>query len=344
MNKKYHIVIFSFIALTTSVLIVLGFMFKKTEEEKINWLAEAYDVSHEGDLIFVKYNKGTPEIYRKQQGRVEFIFSLANDTEVLDIAYTPDGKEIVYATTRRDSDDLSTDVTRLNIETMEMEELFKVEALITELQFDPKDAQKLYYLMARTFENYSPIVREYPHNFDLFHVDLRTMEHIAHSDFKKYSMRSLQVSAEKEAVYVQMDDDFLVETADELFESKQRIFELILDSKEGFTVATDPERDVDLFDFALVPGEDALVYQSIANYDAGGTFEYELFYYDRKTKEETQLTNFSSYVGRPVISPNEEKIYFIVNDNFGKSNVPNRSIYTIDMSGDNVTRVNLTNE
>lgn len=337
-------IIFSVIAFTTSVLIVIGLVFKKTDEEKVNWLAEAYDVSYEGDVIFVKYNKGTPEIYRNRKGQVEFIVSLADETEVLDIAYAPKGKEIAFSTTKRDSSELSTDVTRFNIENMELELLFKVEGLITEIKYDPKDAQKLYYLMARTFENYSPIVREYPHNFDLFHVDLRTMEHVAHSDFKKYSMRSLQVSAEDEAVYVQMDDDFLVETADELFESKQRIFELVLDSKEGFTVATDPDREVDVFDFTLIPGENAFIFQSIANYEAGETFEYELFYYDRETKEETQLTSFASYVGRPVISPSEEKIYFIVDNSFGKSHIPDRSIYSIDMIGDNLTKVNVTNE
>src|SRR5699024_6487948 len=121
-----HIIIFSVIAFTTAVLMVLGFVYEKTDEEKINWLAEAYDVSHEGDVIFVKYKMGKPEIYRNRNGQVDFIVSLADETEVLDVVYAPNGKEIVYSTTKRDSEQLSTDVTRLNLETLEMEQLFNV--------------------------------------------------------------------------------------------------------------------------------------------------------------------------------------------------------------------------
>lgn len=344
MKQHLNSIIFSTIAVTTAVLIVLGFMFAKSDEERINWLAEAYDVSHTGDLAFVKYNMGKPEIYIKSENQVQFIVSLSDDTVVLDLTFTPDSNGVVLSTMNRNSDELLTEVSIFHLDTFEMDSLFEVEALITEIQFNPKDDQKLYYLMARTYESYSPIAREHPHDFDVFHVDLLTMEHFTHSNLRKYSMRSLQVSAEDEAIYVQMDDDFLVETEDELFESVERIFELPLDSEEGFTIAIDSDRATGVFDFAIVPGEDAFVYQSVANYSTGGTFEYELFYYDRQTKEETQLTKLASYVGRPVVSSSEGKIYFIVNESFAKSNTPDRSIYSIDMSGDNLTRVNLTNE
>lgn len=341
MKQSRNSIIFSSIAVVTAMLIVFGFVFEKSEVEKINWLADAFDVSHTGDLAFIKYNMGIAEMYIKSEDEVQFIVSLSEEKEVVDLKYTPDGKAIVLSTASWESDDLDSEVSLFHLDTFEWEELFDVEALITELQFDPKDANKLYYLMARTFESYSPIAREYPHGFDIFHVDLATKEHFTHSDLQKYSMASLQVSKEKEALYVQMDDDFFAETADEIFESKQRVFELQFGSTDGFTVITDPEREVDVYDFALIPGEPAMVFQSVANYGAGGTFEYELYYYNWETKEEEQLTNLGSFADRPIISAEDNKVYFIVDDHFGKSNVPDWKIYSIDIDGDNLTEIEL---
>src|SRR5699024_4540494 len=215
---------------------VLGFVFQKSAEEKINWLANAYDVSDAGDLAFVKYNMGKPEMYIKSENDVQFVIALTDEIEVLDLKYTPDGKGIVLSTTNWENEDLYSEVSIVHLDTLERERLFDVEALITEMKFDPKDEQKLYYLMARTYERYSPIAQEYTHGFDIFHVDLTTKEHFAHSDLHKYSITSLQVSNEEEALYVQMDDDFSAETADDIFETKQRIFELQLDRTDGFSV------------------------------------------------------------------------------------------------------------
>src|SRR5699024_3154524 len=229
-------------------------------------------------------------------------------------------------------------------DTFEMELLFQLDGLVTEIQFDPKDEQKLYYLLAATNESYSPIAKAHPHDFDIYHVDLSTKKHFMHTNLKQYSMRSLQVSAEKEAIYVQMDDESQDEFDEGYGESKQRIFELPLEPTEEMIVLSDVEREADVFDFSLVEGEEAIVFQSIANYNSGDIFEYELYYYDLERKEEEALTNLASYVSRPVVVEAENKIYFMVNDNFGKSEIPDRSICSIDMDGDNLREINVTNE
>ncbi|HZW68742.1 MAG TPA: hypothetical protein VFF20_09075 [Pseudogracilibacillus sp.] len=344
MSRLRKVLIFSSIALTTAVLLVLGMVFSKTEEEKVNWLAEAYDVSEAGDLVFVKYNKGVAEIYQNTDGKVEFIVSLQAEKELLDITFTPSGSELVFSTTDWEYERLVSDVQSINLDTFEMELLFQLDGLVTEIQFDPKDEQKLYYLLAATNESYSPIAKAHPHDFDIYHVDLSTKKHFMHTNLKQYSMRSLQVSAEKEAIYVQMDDESQDEFDEGYGESKQRIFELPLEPTEEMIVLSDVEREADVFDFSLVEGEEAIVFQSIANYNSGDIFEYELYYYDLERKEEEALTNLASYVSRPVVVEAENKIYFMVNDNFGKSEIPDRSICSIDMDGDNLREINVTNE
>lgn len=344
MNRLLKVLLFSIIFLTTALLIVLGIIFSKTEEEKINWLAEAYDVSETGDLVFVKYNEGVAEIYRNTDSHVEFIVSLQVEKELLDITFAPSGNELVFSTTDWEYERLVSDVQSLNLDTFEMETLFQLDGLVTEIQFDPKDSQKLYYLMAATNESYSPIAKAHPHDFDIYHVDLNTKKHFIHTNLKQYSMSSLQVSAEKEAIYVQMDDMSQVDTGEDYTEIKQRIFELPLESTEEMVALSDIERDVDIFDFSFLDGEKAIVFQSIANFNSGDIFEYELFYYDLETNKEARLTNLASHVSRPVVIEEENKIYFVVNDNFGKSDMPDRSIYSIDMNGDNLREINVTND
>src|SRR5699024_2548975 len=222
-------------------------VFSKTEEEKVNWLAEAYDVSEAGDLVFVKYNKGVAEIYQNTDGKVEFIVSLQAEKELLDITFTPSGSELVFSTTDWEYERLVSDVQSINLDTFEMELLFQLDGLVTEIQFDPKDEQKLYYLLAATNESYSPIAKAHPHDFDIYHVDLSTKKHFMHTNLKQYSMRSLQVSAEKEAIYVQMDDESQDEFDEGYGESKQRIFELPLEPTEEMIVLSDVEREADVF-------------------------------------------------------------------------------------------------
>ena len=111
---------------------------------------------------------------------------------------------------------------------MQIKLAFREPGLVTELAFDPKDSELLFYLQAATFTNYSPIAGERPHDFDVHSIHLKDNVQTKYTDLKKYSMQSLQVSATDESVYVQMDDDENVQTAEDVFISKQRIFEIPL--------------------------------------------------------------------------------------------------------------------
>lgn len=341
MNRSKYKMIFLAIGLLTVGALVLGFVFEKSPEEKINGLAAAFDVSPEGEVAFVQYERGKPTIYRYRQEEVAALFTIEEETELLDVTYTPGGDALVFSTTDWQSEALDSHITHLDPETMETTALFQADGLVTEVQFDPKDEEKLYYIKANTFEHYSPIAQEHPHDFDIYMVNLTSMTEKRLTKFDQYSMRSLQVSPTEEVVYIQMDDDLHAETADEWFDSQQRIFEIPLDAPEEGTVITNPDRAVDVYDFTFLPGEKSLVFQAVANAAAGETYEYELFHYDLETEEEVQLTNIASYVSRPVVAEKEEKIYFLVDEHFGKDDLPHRKLYTIDFDGENLTEVPL---
>src|SRR5699024_6925272 len=276
MNVMRNIIVFSAIFLTTIILVVLGFIYAKTEEEKINWLAPIYDVSHQGDLAFVKYNEGKPEIYLKSDDSTRLVLQLSDTMEILDITFVPnnDNGDIIFSVTEGNHKELSSVVYLLDCDTSQTSILFEKDALITEITFDPKNEHKLYYLQANKFESYSPIAQAHPHEFDIYDFNVETEEHVQHTTLNKYSMSSLQVSDTKDAVYVQMDDDVDAHTAEEIFDVKERIFEIPLNDEKEMSVLTDPSRTIPVYDFAILPDDDAIVFQSISNFAAGDTYEY----------------------------------------------------------------------
>lgn len=339
MNMTKNKLIFTTITATTAILIVLGFVFTASDKNKINWLSAAYDISRKGDVVFVKYNAGKPEVYQNSNNDIQLLMSVTDEEEIVDIAFTPDDQALVFVSSSWKSDELYSVVSKLELATLEVETLFEMDALVTELAFDPNNEGRLYYLKAETFENYSPIAQEHPHGFDIFTYELELDKHSRQTEFNKYSMTSLQVSSNEEAVYVQMDDDFNAETADEIFETKQRAFKISLEDEVDVRVLSNPERKEDVYDFAVLRDENALVFQAVSNIKTNEAFTYELFYYDREDDSEKRLTHLSSYVEQPIITENEAEIYFIVDESFGKNNVPARKIYSIDMNGENLMEV-----
>lgn len=339
MNLKQPRFIFTAIALMTGSLLVLGIVISPSEEAKINWLANTFDVSHEEDIYFIKYNAGKPEVYKSDPDHVELLATLQETKEVTDIALTADETALLIVTTNRESDELHSVVSKLDLTTFKRETIFEEQSLITEIAIDTKNEEHLYYLKAETFENYSPVAQASSHDFDIYKFDFKTKEHEQLTELSKYSMKSLRVSDEEATLYVQMDDDLHAESAGELFETKQRIFKVVLENEVELTVFSDPKRALDIYDFVVLEAEDALIYQSVSNPDTDGIFTYELFYYDLEKERERRLTHLSSYISNPVISKDQERIYFIVDESFGKQHTPNRKIYYLDRRDESLVEI-----
>lgn len=340
MSRSKKIILFSSLAGMTVIAIILGLFFSKTEDEKINGLSEIFDVSVNDTIAYVSYNKGKPELYMKSDVDAEKILQLESNEVIWDITFSADGTTLIFVVSPKNAEEsLESTVYALDVRSLDKKELFHADKLITEIKFDPKDEQRLFYLAAHTFENYSPIAAAYPHDMDVYSFHLSEKKETRETTLESYSMRSLQVSATEQVVYVQMNDDFQAETAEDIFATTQKIFQIPLDQPNDFKVISDENRDVDIYDFAIVPNEDAMIFQSVSNTNSTGTFEYELYYYDWKTKEEKRLTDLREYAGKPRIATNGD-VYFIVDTQFAQSK-PKHHLYKMTLNGENIEEIKL---
>ena len=328
---------------TTIILSVLGMIFGRSDIEKQQGLTNIYDISTEGMIAYAVYESGQPGIYLQHDQEIfdNPILQLDLDQEVLDMSFSPDGQSLAYVVSNKDKEvSIGSSVLLLEIETMEQKRLFGDQGLITEISFDPKDADLLFYFRAGTFENYSPIASVHPHEFDLFSYCISDGEKIRHTEMEQYSMRSLNVSPIDNAVFVQMDDDADVKTAEDIFETKQRIFRISIEQQEDISVVSQRDRTTDIYDFAIVPNKNEVIFQSVSKTNKNGTFEYELYHYNLENEQETQLTYLKESTSNPIISPQSNKVFFMVDKQFGKK-YADYHLYQMDMDGSNQKEVKL---
>ncbi|MCG7345940.1 hypothetical protein MHZ92_17650 [Sporosarcina sp. ACRSL] len=335
MNKSFKFLIGG-IGFVTIVFIALGFMFAKDEHEKQNGLTSIYDVLADGSIAYVAFEDGQPGIYFT--GNEKPVVQKPVDKTILEISFSKDGKKLAYVVTKKEmSSESESAVHLLQLDTLEDRLLFQDTGLITELAFDPKDSEMLFYLHAATFTNYSPIAREHPHDFDVHSYHLGDQKRTKYTNLKKYSMRSLQVSPTDETVYVQMDDDANVQTAEDVYASRQRIFEIPLHAPDQQSVISNPVGEEDIYDFLLLPEREEIVYQAVAGTGPNGIFEYELFTFNWKTYETKQLTSLKEHTAKPRRGP-DNRIYFLVDRNFG-GREPVYQLYRMSEEGKDIEEV-----
>ncbi len=322
----------------TVLLVIFGFVFQKSEDEEQQGLTPIYDISANGTIAYVAYDKGKAGIYLKQDRETVDNPVLQLDTEqsILDIVFTPDGSSLAFVSANKDvQSHLESSVHLLSLQTMTSEKLFTDVALLTELAFDPQNEDMLFYLRAGTFENYSPIASAHPHEFDLYSYQISNQMYQQFTELSKYSMRSLTISSDGQMAYAQMPDDAHVETAEQSFEVKQKVFQIPLDKSNDMSVVSNGEWEKDIYDFAILPDRQALIFQSVSQTGAEGIYEYELFYYDWDSGEEKQLTFLKQHTSHPMISPQNGKVYFMVDKQFGKRKT-DYHLYRMDADGENV--------
>src|SRR5699024_5614435 len=175
-------------------------------------------------IVYVSYHEGQQHIKFHQENQEQKTIPISEDKIILDIAFSPDGTSFIYSMAYKElEEDLQTTVNQVNVNTLKEETLFQEGGLITEMEYDPKDCQVIFYLQANTFENYSPIARANPHDFDIYSFHQDSGDHHQYTNFSAYSMGSLKISASEDVAYMQMFNNMDTETAEEIFDSKQQI-------------------------------------------------------------------------------------------------------------------------
>lgn len=331
----------SLIVLLTSICLLLGFAYSVPDEEKQQGLTGQFDVSKNGDIAYVQYEKGKPTLYVKSD-QVTQVVQLPADQSILDLTIMPDGKTVLYVNSDKELNEGSNSALhQVDIQSGEDEILFTRDAIVMELAIDPKDDNQLFYLQADQFSPYSPGASLYPYDFDVHSYQLESGKHAQHTELSKYSMASLQVSSEDDSIYIQMDDDVDVETDEEVIETKGLVFKIPIANPNRQLVISIPEDTQDLYDFVLIPDRSELVYQAIAGTNSEGIYEYELFSYNWATQRIDQLTELHAYAEYPIYGA-DGKVYFIVDHEFGERRPDNR-LYKMNPDGSNVEEVSLEN-
>lgn len=344
MKKPVQSILLS-VGFTLAILIVLGMIFSKKENDKWEGFSGIYDVSATGTLAYIAYEEGKPGVYFQEDGK-KFenpVFQLDSNQEILDLDFSSDDTSLAFVSTNKEGkENLGSTVYLLEKSSFTTAVLFEDEGLITELAFDPKERDLLFYLRAATFENYSPIASAQPHEFDFFNYQITNQKHEQFTHLEKYAMGSLNISSKNNIAYVQMMDDEQAETAENIFDAKQKIFQILLNDPNEYSIISAQTRAEDIYDFTLVPDENAFIFQSVNGTGENGIFEYELFHYNWEKDEEEQLTRLKSYAARPVVDLVSDSIYYIVDSQFGEEN-SKYSLYKMDRDGKNKEEIKLDN-
>jgi len=339
MKKKTLLTIAIISGVMTLTLVGLGVVFDKEDLEKQHGRTDIYDVSVDGTIAYVFYKEGHPGIYLNNLS--EPVVQLEANLEIVDISFSPNGKNLIYSSNDKNKREmLNSQIFMINLDTKAEKELFQEETLITEVKYHPTNSDYIYYLKAGTFQNYSPIASARPHDIDLFSFQISNGETKQYTDLKKYMIHSLQLSKRENAAYVVMDDDAHAETAEDIFVSHQRIFKIVLDEPYGTEVVSPKDSETDIWDFTITPDDDYFIYQAVANTGENGNYQYELFNYNRQSKEVKQLTNLKEHTSHPVISADGQSVYFIVDTQFGKSK-PDYELYKMNIDGSSIVEVPL---
>lgn len=123
---------------------------------------------------------------------------------------------------------------------------------------------------------------------------------------------------------------------------RSKIFQILLNDPNEYSIISAQTRAEDIYDFTLVPDENAFIFQSVNGTGENGIFEYELFHYNWEKDEEEQLTRLKSYAARPVVDLVSDSIYYIVDSQFGEKN-SKYSLYKMDRDGKNKEEIKLDN-
>lgn len=306
-------------------------MFDKTDYEKQAGLTSVYDVSSEGLIAYVVYESGKPGIYL-QHDVEEFqnpVFQLDVNQEISDISFSPDGSSLAYIVGNKEKQvDPGGLVLLLDVETLEQKRLFQKKGLVTEIKFDPKDSDLLFFLSDESMEDESNTsVRSY--QYDIFGHRISEAETIRYTELKQYAMHSLNISNSDNAVFVQMDSG-----------TKQRIFRIPIEQPENMSIVSKQDRTTDIYDFTIVPDKNEVIFQSASTTNNNGTYEYELYHYNWEDDQERQLTYLKESASRPIINPQDNKVSFMVDYQFGKKS-NDYHLHQMDLNGENIEEVKL---
>ncbi|MCM3713986.1 hypothetical protein M3202_07795 [Alkalihalobacillus oceani] len=337
------------IALSLSIAVLLGIVVlwsigeshRPAGANEFTGLIDGFDVSYDETRLLYRYAvNGQVGLYLAEQNGVgEQLLTESENERISSPVFSPNGTDVVYVSTIQQETGWNSSVVKLDTVSGERETVYESGELITRLSFGGDDST-VYALKAATFENYSPIAQERPHEFDIFAIPLDGSEMKQLTERLEYDMSDIAVSGTDEALYVTMfADEQEAETAEEMFEVKQSLFMMPLEAPGELTKIEPRYWDEELYGLAVSPDGQKLALTTITNADEGGTFQYELLLLDLATKEVEQVTNLKTYVMEPVF---REKYLYFTEDRAFPSRAPDYHLHRYDLTTGELTEITVS--
>lgn len=328
--KGKQLIFFITISSMTVCLLIVGTLFNQTAAEKVNGFFGVYDVTTEGDIAYVHYDKGVPSLYLQSDKQSLLLFSGDESENIIDITFSESADEIYFVVGLKERvENPETTVMKLDLATTNVETVFTSNEYITEIAIDPADNSYVYYIQSGSVENYSPLATKRPHKMDVHRYQLETAEHFQLTHLNAYEITSLHVIGEEEIFYIQTQD-VTAETAEEIFDYPDIVYRVPFNDKRNMTAISPPTWDRDIVGMTIDPQDEGMIFSGVHNFGQGTTYEYELFSYGWDTEEYERLTDFEGNATRPIFA-NDKDLYFVVDQAFG-SKREDYHLYKMDFS------------
>lgn len=281
-------------------------------------------------MVFAYYKDGVSLIYRANaDGKNVIQLTFPKNRIHIRPRYSPDNKRILFISYPNYCMKPQSILWIMNSDGSNVKQLTSGKDNITEATFS-NDGNTIYYLKSGWYGNYSPIARSFPHDFDIYSVNIDGTDEKKITDAKEYYMSDLCISKDGKKIYFRKDQ----------YENPNHYHYFYLDNPNKLIpikLRGEYERR-EYYDPELSPDEKIMAFTM--NTQKTGTYEYELFTMDMSSKEVKQLTNLKSQVAQPCFFNKTNKILFVQDLNW--PNHPSKyQLMQIDTDGVNIKKIDI---
>jgi Tol biopolymer transport system component len=216
----------------------------------------------------------------------------------------------------------------ISLNASSVETLYEDDDPITEVEVD----QQYIYMVKGEFQHDDQEGNPF-HYYDLYRLDRKTNEVKRLTDVETLSAYSLIHGEKNNKLYFIMSNSFEVD----LFDSKQKIYELSLDEGSEFQEVEVGQWNGDAFHLSLSPDEKSLAFISIGNPDSGETFHYELYHLSLASSEVKRLTYLEGFVAEPSFVE-EDRIYYLFSQKL-TNRYKNMDLFEINLNNKESTKI-----
>lgn len=332
MKKKSAIVISIIALFITGVFLTVGNALENPIKKRNKAYDDRFSISSDNHLAYMKYENGKSILYLsdKDMKKSKLIDEIDEEYIITHISFSPDAQKILYVITASFPAEENSKILQYAIATKEKTELVSYEnANVNEVYYTDDNSSLVFFAPHNSNEKQIK-------NFQLVEFNPTTKEQHTIKEIKSNMNPSLYVSKDGSTIYYSRDDaigenDYTV--------GKSEMIQLSLKNPNITSKIKLPDNEV--LDYSFSADGKEMIFNAIANPESKEDYEYEIFSFNKESRQVTQLTFYKGYGSQPQFSQDGSRIYFLLDLNRGKSK-ENFSIHYVDMNTKEIT--NLEND